>query len=147
MISLQQAIIRLVEISDRGRPAGNLMRDTDAARVIVEALKTRDGAKACSELVWAEIGEPEQAEKIPGPSREEEPPQWTADERKERRAIAAQILAGFCANPVLYKPAYNIGGEPVAATESMMTAYALDLADGLIQKENNRPPSRPAPAQ
>lgn len=53
-------------------------------------------------------------------------------ETEIRRQIAAQILAGFCANPSVFAHNGMSGWQLVNCTDSDLVGYSLSLADRLI---------------
>jgi hypothetical protein len=65
MITLQQAIAELLTLRD---DASSNAIVSETALTLVEALKTADGAKACTAYLWAEIGEPEHAAQAAPPA-------------------------------------------------------------------------------
>ncbi len=64
--------------------------------------------------------------------------------RDYRGGLAAQILAGFAANPAIFAPNENCGWSLVNCTDSDIAAYAIRLADVLIAANERIPQYAPS---
>ena len=53
-----------------------------------------------------------------------------------RLEIAAQVLSGFAANPAIFAPNDRCGWSLVNCTDMDIAAYAIRLADQLIEANN-----------
>ena len=54
-----------------------------------------------------------------------------------RIKLAAQILAGFAANPAVFAPSGQRGWQLMNRTEEDLVAYCYQLADKLIKQQQN----------
>lgn len=58
---------------------------------------------------------------------------------KTRIEIAAQILAGFAANPAVFAPRPDCGWALCNCTDEDIAGYAVHLADALIKADHVKP--------
>lgn len=58
---------------------------------------------------------------------------YVATPLPERTRIAAQIMAGFAANPAIFASNERCGWCLVNATDEELTGYAVKLADHIIE--------------